>query len=140
LCNGIVVNENLKHVSEHVPKHLKPLNPNQFGHYLAGLIDGDGHFSKQKQLIIVFDIQSVSLAYYIKNYIGYGNIRKVKDKNAYLFIISNLKGLIKVLNLINGKTRNLIKFNQVNSLINANEGIKLDTTFSINNTNDLENH
>jgi len=55
LRNGVVVNsEHVKHISEHVPKHLKPLNNEQLGHYLAGLIDGDGHFSKAQQLVIVF--------------------------------------------------------------------------------------
>ena len=34
-----------------VPKHLKPVTFDQFGHYLAGLIDGDGHFSRKQQLV-----------------------------------------------------------------------------------------
>lgn len=46
----------------HVPTHLKPVNVNQFGHYLVGIIDGDGHFSKQ-QLVIVFNWLDASLAY-----------------------------------------------------------------------------
>ncbi len=32
--------ENIKNISIHVPTYLKPLNDEQFGHYLAGLIDG----------------------------------------------------------------------------------------------------
>ena len=36
-----------KKVSVHVPIHSKPLSDNDFGHYLAGLIDGDGHFSRR---------------------------------------------------------------------------------------------
>ena len=40
--------EFLKNISVHVPKHQKPFNIEQLGHYLAGLIDGDGHFSKIK--------------------------------------------------------------------------------------------
>ena len=43
-----------KKVSIHLPKHLKPANDSQFGHYLAGLIDGDGHFSSKQQLIITY--------------------------------------------------------------------------------------
>ena len=41
--------ENIKNISINVPTHLKPLNDEQFGHYLAGLNDGDGHFSSQEQ-------------------------------------------------------------------------------------------
>ena len=45
LRDGVVVNlENVKRVSDHVPKHLKPLNNEQLGYYLAGLIDGDRSF------------------------------------------------------------------------------------------------
>jgi LAGLIDADG DNA endonuclease family protein len=88
-----------------VPKHLKPLNDEQFGHYLAGLIDGDGHFSSKQQLVIVFHKLDVSLAYYIKERVGFGSVKKVKNKNAYLIIIAAREGLEKVINLINGKIR-----------------------------------
>jgi len=65
LRNETVVNiekENIKSISIHESKHLKPVNEDQFGHYLAGLIDGDGHF--QQKLIIVFHIFDIS--YFIK--------------------------------------------------------------------------
>ena len=55
--------ENIKNISIHVPTHLKPLNDEQIGHYLAGLIDGDGHFSSKQQLVIVFSSPDVQLAY-----------------------------------------------------------------------------
>ena len=46
LRNEIVSNtENIKAISVHNSKHLRPLSDNQFGHYLAGLIVVDGHFS-----------------------------------------------------------------------------------------------
>ena len=67
LRNGVVVNsENVRRVSDHVPKHLKPLNNEQLGYYLAGFIDGDGHFSKAQQLVIVFSSPDAFLAYYLK--------------------------------------------------------------------------
>ena len=59
----VVNTENIKPISVHVPKHLNPLNDDQFGHYLAGLIDGDGHFSSKQQLVIVFHSLDASLAY-----------------------------------------------------------------------------
>ena len=106
LRNGVVVNsEHVKHISKHVPKHLKPLNNEQLGHYLAGLIDGDGHFSKAQQLVIVFSSPDAFLAYYLKNRIGYGVVRKVKSKQTILLIISHPAGCEKVLNLINNKLR-----------------------------------
>jgi len=100
-------------ISVHIP--TKPLNDNDFGHYLAGLIDGDGHFSKTPQIIIVFNFLDASLAYLIKSKIGFGNIYKVKHKKAVILVISKLAGIEKVLNLINGKIRSQIKIGQINN-------------------------
>ena len=102
LCNETVkFIENIKSIPVHIPKHFKPISDNDFGHYLAGLIEGDGHFSNQQQLIIAFHSLDVSLAYYIKERLGYGSVKKIKNKNAYIFIISSKEGLKKVINLIN---------------------------------------
>jgi hypothetical protein len=144
LRNGIVTNtENVKYISVHVPNHLKPLNLDQFGHYLGGLIDGDGHFSSKQQLVIVFHILDVSLAYYIKKQLGFGNINKVKKKNAYLLIISSKEGIIKVINLINGKIRTENKLNQINKNILSNNKyaeLKDKINFKLNVNSSLDNH
>jgi len=141
--NEIISNtENVKTISVHNSKHLKPISDNQFGHYLAGLIDGDGHFSSQQQLVIVFSGSDASLAYFIKERLGFGNVRKVKDKNAYLLIISNREGLIKVINLINGKLRTS-KYNQVLYNILSHhryDNLKKNIDFKINSTKDFNNH
>ena len=91
LSNKSKDSENIKKISIHVPKHLKPVSDLEFANYLAGLIDGDGHFSSKQQLVIVFNLSEISLAYYIKERIGYGQVKKVKNKNACLFIISKKK-------------------------------------------------
>jgi hypothetical protein len=36
------------------------------------------------KLVIVFSAPDLQLAYYIKKVIGFGNVKKVKIKNAYL--------------------------------------------------------
>lgn len=128
----------VKPVSDHVPKHLKPLTSESFGYYLAGLIDGDGHFSKQEQLVIVFNDKSISLAYYLKKEIGYGQVKKVKNKKAYLYIISSFQGLSKVLNLVNNKLRTVTKYNQVLNILKNN--LKYSINFQKDNLLLLENH
>lgn len=144
LRNEITNNtENIKNITVHKSKHLKPANDTEFGHYLAGLIDGDGHFSSAQQLVIVFNILDVQLAYYIKKKIGHGNVRKVKNKNAVLFILANKKGIEIVINLINNKLRTTSKFNQItnNILLNSTSfGRGKTITLSLNTSNDLENH
>ena len=142
LCNETVVNlENVKPISVHVPKHLKPLNDEQFGHYLAGLIDGDGHFSSKQQLVIVFHKLDVSLAYYIKERVGFGSVKKVKNKNAYLLIIAAREGLEKVINLINGKIRTENKFNQItNNILSHPKFCGKTISLKLNLDIDLKNH
>lgn len=132
--------EHIKNISIHVPTHLKPLNDEQFGHYLAGLIDGDGHFSSQQQLVIVFSSPDVQLAYYIKKTIGFGKVRKVKAKNAYLYIISNRDGILKAINLINNKLRTVKKYNQVINILQNSKYYNENIEFGMNNTKDFNNH
>lgn len=142
LRDGVVVNlENVKGVPDHVPKHLKPLNNEQLGYYLAGLIDGDGHFSKAQQLVITFSSPDAFLAYYLKEKLGYGNVRKVKDKNAYLLIVSNKKGMLNVINLINGKLRTEHRFNQVvNNVLSHTKYADQNSNFTIDLSKNLDNY
>jgi len=53
------------------------------------------------------------LAYYIKKRIGYGNVYKIKDKKAVRYICKNLKGLLIILSLINGKLVSNPKYEQL---------------------------
>jgi hypothetical protein len=135
--------ENIKNISIHNLKHLKPANDNEFGHYLAGLIDGDGHFSSAQQLVIVFNSLDIQLAYYIRERIGHGTVRKVKNKNAVLMIVASKKGIETVINLINNKFRTTSKFDQIikNILTNPNY-LEFSKTInlSLNTSNNLENH
>ena len=142
LRDGVVVNsENVKRVSDHVPKHLNPLNNEQLGYYLAGLIDGDGHFSKAQQLVITFSSPDAFLAYYLKGRLGYGNVRKVKDKNAYLLIVSNEKGMLNIINLINGKLRTEHRFNQVvNNVLSHTKYADQNIHFTIDSSKNFDNH
>ena len=125
--------ENTKKISVHVPTHLKPIN-DDLSHYLAGLIEGDGHFSKQQQLVIVFNSLDIHLAYFIKSVLGYGTVRQVKNKNAVLFLISSKAGIITVLNLINGKIKTQVKLDQIISNIlpffNISFNLSLNTCFN----------
>jgi flagellar basal body P-ring protein FlgI len=43
--NKISSIEKIKNIPKNKPKQIKPIINEDFGHYLAGLIDGDGHFS-----------------------------------------------------------------------------------------------
>ncbi|EMD85023.1 hypothetical protein COCC4DRAFT_154300 [Bipolaris maydis ATCC 48331] len=89
--------KNLPLISEHVPIHKSNLTDDEFGWFLAGLIEGD--------------------AYLIKKRIGYGNVYKIKNKKAVRYICKNSTGLSIILSLINGKLLSNFKYDQ---LINHN--------------------
>lgn len=123
LRNKTVINlNNVRSVSVHVPKYLRPLSYEQFGQYLAGLIDCNGNFvadGENQQLIITFKKIDISLAYYIKKRIGYGSVKKVKSKDTILLIISKKEGMEKVITWINNKIRTKTKYDQImNNLLN----------------------
>lgn len=142
LCNeNVVYTENIKSISVHLPKHLKPVSVDQFGHYLAGLIDGCGHFNSRQELFIVFHSLDVSLAYYIKERLGYGKVKKLKKKNAFVLVVAGRKGIEKVINLINGKIRTKNRFNQItNNILNHENFAELSKKFSLNLSNNFKNH
>lgn len=138
----ILNTENVKSISIHVPSHIKPINDTQLGHYLAGLIDGDGHFSSKQQLVIAFNSSDSSLAYYLKKQIGYGSVHKVKNKNAVILVVAAIKGMEKVISLINGKLRKNDKLDQIkNNILNNTNFINFSNriNISLNNSNDLNN-
>lgn len=140
---GGACTENIKPISNHVPTHLKPVNDDQFGHYLAGLIDSDGQFNNKQQLIIIFHSLDASLAYYIKKRLGCGSVIKVKDKNAFLLIIAYRKNIEQVINLINGKLRTENKLNQINNNILNHKNFaefNQNTQFKLNLDKNFKNH
>lgn len=99
-------------ISEHKGKHKSNLTRDDLGYFLAGLIEGNGWFGK-KELHIIFAECDVSLAYYIKKQIGYGNVYKIKNKKAVRYICKNIKGLSIILYLINGKLVSFSKYEQL---------------------------
>lgn len=121
-CNNSFLNKRsyctLNKISEHVPKHKSDFTDNEFGHFLAGLIEGDGWFGN-KELHIFFSIDDSSLAYLIKKRIGHGNIYKIKNKKAVRYICKNQKGLSIILSLINGKLISHYKYEQLTASVNS---------------------
>ena len=138
----ILNNETIKSISIHVPKHRKPMNNSQLGHYLAGLIDGNGHFNSRQQLVISFNSSDSSLAYYLKKQIGYGSVHKIKNKNAVILVVTAIIGMEKVINLINGKLRTKDKLDQIRNNILSHIKFKSFSNLinmSFTSSNDLNN-
>jgi len=114
------------YLSAHRPKH-KHLQPNdtiKLGFFLAGLIDSDGHINTQAQLVIAFHSFEVGCAYWIKSVIGYGSVRKIKEKRAYTYVLAHSDGLRKVAELIHNKLRHPNKIHQYNTRLAQSYGLK----------------
>lgn len=99
-------------ISDHLKKHIKPDTDEEFGYYLAGLIEGDGFFGDSR-FEIAFHMDDISSAYYIKKRIGYGSVLFLKNKNSVRYVLRHSLGLKKVLSLINGKLLGQKKIDQI---------------------------
>lgn len=95
-------------------KTINISNDKKFNSYLAGLFEGDGHiwFSKNSlkkrhnpRFCITFNLKNELLAKKLLEIIGYGFIRYKPKDNACVLVVSPVKGLEKIVGLINGKLR-----------------------------------
>jgi hypothetical protein len=114
------------------------------GSYLAGLFEGDGFIWIQKtigtkkhnpRICITFNLKDLPLAEKLLKLIGFGSIRIDAKENACVLTVSPIKGLIIIVNLINGYLRSP-KIHQLHSLIdwlNYNHDTNFNK-FPINNT------
>ena len=98
---------------------------NQFGSYLAGLFEGDGHIwipgnnlmkKHNPRFCITFHINDLPLAKAILKEVGVGFIRVKSKENAVVLTVSPVKGLVFIITEIKDYLRTP-KIHQVNKLI-----------------------
>jgi hypothetical protein len=99
--DNTLISENL-FINDHLKKHKKPETEEEFGYYLAGLIEGDGYIGGRR-IEIAFHIDDISSAFYIKKRIGYVSVLFLRDKNSVRYVLRKSAGLEIVFSLINGK-------------------------------------
>jgi len=111
-CNSLLLNINKSGSATY------SLNKNyKFISYLTGLIEGDGTIiipktersSKGKlnypSIQIVFHLKDFPLALLIQKNLGYGSLIRKKGLNAYILYINDQKGILNLVNLLNGNMR-----------------------------------
>lgn len=98
-------------------------NSETLGFYIAGLFEGDGHLilpaasSKHNpRWHVTFHIKDKYLAHKLLDNISYGFIRYKTKENACVLTVSPVKGLKKLVSLINGKLKTP-KIHQLHLLI-----------------------
>ena len=108
-CNSILLNTNNCSNSS--------INNSKFVSYLTGLIEGDGSIivpktersSKGKlnypSIQIVFHLKDLPLALLIQKNLGCGSLIRQKGSNAYTLYINDQKGILNLVNLLNGNMK-----------------------------------
>ena len=99
-------------------------NDSSFNQWLGGLIDGDGDFILSKKGYASFKIltstSDKSVLYAIKHKYG-GSIKSIARSNSFRYKLHNKKGLIKLVNSVNGLIRNphrILKLHRICLLYN----------------------
>jgi LAGLIDADG endonuclease/Cytochrome C and Quinol oxidase polypeptide I len=104
---------------------IDKINKNNLSSYLAGLFEGDGHIWISKDNVkkkynprfcITFSLKNKPLAKKLLDIIEFGYIRYKPKDNACVLIVSPVKGLKIIVDLINGELRTP-KINQLFNLI-----------------------
>ena len=97
------------------------LNTLRFNEWLAGLIDGHGYFLLTKKgyvsCEICMDARDKKVLYLILHKYG-GSIKSVSGAKAFKYKLRNKKGLLHLMDDINGLIRNPIRLLQINKLCN----------------------
>ena len=103
---------------------ITELNTLNFNEWLADLIDGDGYFLLTKKgyvsCEICMDAHDKKALDLILHKYG-GSIKSVSGAKAYKYKLRNKKGLLHLINDINGLIRNPIRLLQMNKLCNKYE-------------------
>jgi uncharacterized phage-like protein YoqJ len=93
-------------------------NNDQFGHWLAGLIDGDGTLSVSKKGYTSCEItlheSEVQTLYYIKSKLS-GSVTK-RNSKTYRWRLHSKLGMLQLIHLINGKLKHPNKHKQLSKV------------------------
>jgi NADH:ubiquinone oxidoreductase subunit 4 (subunit M) len=93
--------------------------PDPFFEWLAGVIDGDGYFNLSKKgtarFNVTMDTRDKKVLYEIKQKFG-GSIYTIANANALRYQLTHKKGLVALINAVNGLIRNPIRMLQMNKL------------------------
>ena len=102
----------MKKLSVHKPSARKYAD---FGNYLAGLIDGHGHFDSEFGLVISFNSEDGRDAKTLRSKIGFGKVVPIKNKRSLKLVIRKEAGLVIVGALVLNKLKHPSRIAEFNS-------------------------
>nr|QWL15189.1 hypothetical protein [Ulva rigida] len=96
-------------------KNTYDINELKWNEWLAGVIDGDGYLTIQKNKVAVLEItmslKDENLLNQIKQKLG-GNIKRRNQSFSIRYRLSHKDGMVELINRINGNIRNTIRVKQ----------------------------
>jgi len=108
-----------KESNSDIAPHHKKDKELSFNQWLAGLIDGDGYFLLTKKgyssCEITMDARDAKALYEIKHKYG-GTVKLISGASAVRYKLRHKKGLILLINDVNGLIRNPARLLQMNKL------------------------
>jgi hypothetical protein len=130
-------------------RHNPHIKEDQFGYYLAGLLEGDGHLSLpflgktilnrilNPRIVFTSHINDIGLYAYIQSKLGGIGRFQLIGNNKIRYIIGDIKGIVIIINLIKNKLRTP-KNSSLNKLIEfINSKYELNITESFLDESDL---
>ena len=116
-CNSLLLNPNRQDSGISSQTNNSSNDSYKFISYLTGLIEGDGTIIVPKferspkgklnypSIQIVFNLKDLPLALLIQKNLGFGSLIRKKGSNAYVLSINDKKGILILVNLLNGNMR-----------------------------------
>lgn len=98
----VEMNETSRKTLVDVQNRIDAFTVQEFAHYLAGLIDSDGHIEKNRAVQISFHLHDVALPYAIQRRIGHGVVDLVKAARTAVYR-SRQQGMVYIAWLVKGR-------------------------------------
>jgi hypothetical protein len=133
----LVFNRKMSTNIKDLDKDIQVLKNISFKEWLAGLIDGDGYFLLSKNgynsCEITMDARDKKTLYLVQHMYG-GTVKQISNARAFKYKLRNRKGLISLINDVNGLIRNPIRLLQMNKLcVKFNLELKYPNNLIFNN-------
>ena len=134
--------EEIKHIRDQLDVNKFNLNKDQFGYYLAGLLEGDGSINLpflgsttlnrilNPRIVFTSHINNIEMYVYIQSMLeGKGRFQLVND-NTIRYIIGDIEGIILFINIVHNKLRTPKNetFNKLIDFINKKYNLKISSS------------
>jgi len=107
----------LEQIRNNIKVNEFKLNKVEFGHYLAGLFEGDGHLSLpflgqtilqrilNPRIVFTSDVNNIELYVYIQSMLNGKGRFQIVNNNTIRYIIGDIEGIKLFVNIVHGKLR-----------------------------------